>query len=57
MANIVKEFVDSATAIGKGLTITWKNMVAPAVTENYPAEQVHFEDRYREGRFDYGEHR
>jgi NADH-quinone oxidoreductase subunit I len=47
MANIVKEFVDSATAIGKGLTITWKNMVAPAVTENYPAEQVHFEDRYR----------
>jgi NADH-quinone oxidoreductase subunit I len=47
MANIVKEFVDSAAAIGKGLTITWKNMVAPTVTENYPAEPVHFEDRFR----------
>jgi NADH-quinone oxidoreductase subunit I len=47
MANIVKEFVDSAAAIGKGLGITWKNMVAPTVTENYPAEPVHFEDRFR----------
>ena len=47
MANIVKEFVDSAAAIGKGLSITWKNMVAPTVTENYPAEPVHFEDRFR----------
>jgi NADH-quinone oxidoreductase subunit I len=47
MANIVKEFVDSAAAIGKGLTITWKNMVAPTVTENYPTEPVHFEDRFR----------
>jgi NADH-quinone oxidoreductase subunit I len=47
MANIVKEFVDSAAAIGKGLTITWKNMVGPTVTENYPKEPVHFEDRFR----------
>ena len=47
MANVLKEFVDSAAAIGKGLTITWKNMVAPTVTENYPAEPVHFEDRFR----------
>ena len=47
MANIVKEFVDSAAAIGKGLGITWKNMMEPTVTENYPKEPVHFEDRFR----------
>jgi NADH-quinone oxidoreductase subunit I len=47
MPNILREIVDSAAAIGQGLKITWKNMVGPTVTENYPAEPVHFEDRYR----------
>src|ERR1700739_2224913 len=47
MANIVKEFVDSAAAIGKGLGLTWKKMMGPTVTENYPAEPVHFQDRFR----------
>ena len=47
MPSIVKDIVDSAAAIGKGLTITWQNMMRPTVTENYPAEPVHFEDRFR----------
>jgi NADH-quinone oxidoreductase subunit I len=47
MPSLVKDIVDSAAAIGKGLTITWKNMMRPTTTENYPDEPVHFEDRFR----------
>jgi len=47
MANIVREIVDSAVAIAKGFSVTFKTMLRPTVTENYPDEPVHFEDRYR----------
>jgi NADH-quinone oxidoreductase subunit I len=47
MPSILREFVDSAAAIGQGLKITLRNMLGPTVTENYPEEPVHFEDRYR----------
>jgi len=47
MANIVREISDSASAIAKGFKVTLKNMLGPTVTENYPSEPVHFEDRYR----------
>jgi len=47
MPNIVREIADSAVALAKGFATTFKMMVGPTVTENYPAEPVHFEDRYR----------
>ena len=47
MANILREISDSASAIAKGFKVTLKNMLGPTVTENYPDEPVHFEDRYR----------
>jgi len=47
MANIIREISDSASAIAKGFKVTLKNMIGPTVTENYPDEPVHFEDRYR----------
>ena len=46
MPNIVREMADSAVALAKGFATTFKMMVGPTVTENYPAEPVHFEDRY-----------
>ena len=47
MPNIVGEIVDSAVALAKGFSVTFKTMFRPTVTENYPHEPVHFEDRYR----------
>jgi NADH-quinone oxidoreductase subunit I len=47
MSGIIREITDSASAIAKGFAITFKNMVRPGVTENYPEEPVRFEDRYR----------
>ena len=47
MPNIIREIADSAAALAKGFTVTFKNLLGPTVTENYPAEPVHFEDRYR----------
>jgi len=47
MPNIIREVIDSSAAIAKGFAVTFKNMVGPTVTENYPDEQVHFEDRFR----------
>ena len=47
MGNIFKEITSSATALAKGFAITFKTMLRPAVTENYPDEPAHFEDRYR----------
>ncbi len=39
--------VKDAIAIAKGMGVTLKNMFQPAVTEFYPDEPVHFEERYR----------
>src|SRR5437016_10156886 len=47
MPNIIREIAESATALAKGFSVTFKNLLGPTVTENYPAEPVHFEDRYR----------
>ncbi|MGD0697807.1 MAG: NADH-quinone oxidoreductase subunit NuoI [Terriglobia bacterium] len=48
MANILQEIADSTVAIAKGFGITLRTMLfRPTVTENYPDEPVHFEDRYR----------
>ncbi|MGH9491607.1 MAG: NADH-quinone oxidoreductase subunit I, partial [Terriglobales bacterium] len=39
--------VKDAMAIAKGMGVTLKNIFQPAVTETYPDEPVHFEERYR----------
>jgi NADH-quinone oxidoreductase subunit I len=47
MPNILAEIADSTFALAKGFSITLRNMFGRTVTENYPDEPVHFEDRYR----------
>ena len=47
MPNILQEIADSAVALAKGFAVTFRTMLRPTVTENYPHEPVHFEDRYR----------
>jgi NADH-quinone oxidoreductase subunit I len=47
MPNLLREIVDSASALAKGFSVTFRTMFQPTVTENYPDEPVHFEDRYR----------
>ena len=47
MPNIFREIADSAVALAKGFSVTFRTMLRPTVTENYPHEPVHFEDRYR----------
>jgi len=47
MPNIIKEIADSAVALTKGFATTFKIMLEPTVTENYPDEPAHLEPRYR----------
>lgn len=47
MPNILQDVANSAAALAKGFSITLKAMLGKTVTENYPDEPVHFEDRYR----------
>jgi NADH-quinone oxidoreductase subunit I len=47
MPNIVKEIAESASALAKGFATTFKEMLGPTITENYPIEPAHFEGRYR----------
>lgn len=47
MGNIFKEIANSAVALAKGFSVTFKTMLRPTVTENYPDEPAHIEDRYR----------
>src|SRR5690349_12820431 len=47
MANPLEELIESASAIAKGMGVTFKEMMSPTVTENYPDEPPRFEERYR----------
>ena len=47
MPNILREIAESAAALVKGFSVTFKTMLRPTVTEDYPDEAPHFEDRYR----------
>ncbi|MGH9650548.1 MAG: NADH-quinone oxidoreductase subunit NuoI [Terriglobales bacterium] len=47
MGNIFKEVANSAVALAKGFSVTFRTMLRPTVTENYPYEPAHIEDRYR----------
>ena len=37
----------TASALAKGMALTFKHLFRPTVTENYPDEPPHFEARYR----------
>src|SRR5713226_3179449 len=47
MANKISEVIETAASIAKGMSVTLKEMMSPAVTENYPDEPPKFEERYR----------
>ncbi|MBI4459287.1 MAG: NADH-quinone oxidoreductase subunit NuoI [Acidobacteria bacterium] len=47
MPSIFGNIVETATTLASGFKVTWKNLFRPTVTENYPDEPPHFEQRYR----------
>ena len=47
MPSILKEIGETAFTLAKGLSVTFRWMFRPTVTENYPEEPVQFESRYR----------
>lgn len=47
MASKISEVLGNTAAIVKGLSVTFKEMMAPTITENYPAAPAIFQERYR----------
>jgi NADH-quinone oxidoreductase subunit I len=47
MPSKINEVLQSASAIAKGMSVTFKEMMSPTVTENYPDEPPKFQERYR----------
>src|SRR6266404_5852089 len=47
MANKINQVIETAASIATGMSVTLKEMMSPAVTENYPDEPPKFEERYR----------
>src|SRR4051794_33520205 len=47
MANKISEVLETAASLAKGMGVTLKEMMSPAVTENYPYEPAKLEERYR----------
>src|ERR1017187_3430472 len=47
MANTIEEILGAAGAIAKGMSVTFKEMLSPTVTEYYPDEPPKCEERYR----------
>ncbi len=47
MPNPLEELIESASAMAKGMGVTFREMISPTVTENYPDEPAKFEQRYR----------
>ncbi len=47
MSSVFNSFVETAAALAAGFKVTWKTLFRPTVTENYPEEPPHFEQRYR----------
>src|SRR5919206_1408921 len=43
----ISEVLESAAAIAKGMGITFREMMQPALTENYPDTPPNFQERYR----------
>src|SRR5690242_398811 len=46
MANL-GDVLDSAAAIAKGMSVTFKEMMSPSLTEDYPDAPPRFEERFR----------
>ena len=44
---MVGEIWKTASALAKGMAVTFRYLFRPTVTENYPDEPPHFEARYR----------
>lgn len=47
MANKVTDILGNAAAIAKGMGVTFKEMMAPTVTEDYPDGPALFQERFR----------
>ena len=47
MGSPIKDAVETAVALVKGFSVTFKTMFEKTVTENYPAAPVNFQPRYR----------
>jgi NADH-quinone oxidoreductase subunit I len=47
MANPIEEILGTAAAIAKGMGITFKEMMGPTVTDDYPDAPPKFEERFR----------
>ena len=47
MGTVVGEVWRTASALAKGMAVTFKHLFRPTVTENYPHDPPHFEGRYR----------
>jgi NADH-quinone oxidoreductase subunit I len=47
MASKINEILDSASAIAKGMSVTFKEMMSPTVTEDYPDAPAKLQERYR----------
>src|ERR1035438_7316046 len=47
MANTFEEILGSAAGIAKGMGVTFREMMSPTVTENYPDGPANLEQRYR----------
>src|SRR4051812_17263914 len=47
MAGKITEVLQSAAAVAKGMGITFKEMMQPAITEDYPDAPVNFQERFR----------
>lgn len=43
----INEIIGSAAAIAKGMSVTFREMMQPTLTENYPDTPAIFQERYR----------
>lgn len=47
MSSKLSEIIGSAAAIAKGMSVTFKEMLQPSITEDYPDAPPKFQERYR----------
>src|SRR5947209_12360173 len=47
MANKIGDVLGAAAAVAKGMGVTFREMMSPTVTENYPDEPPKLEERFR----------
>src|ERR687885_2555774 len=47
MPGKISEVLESAAAIAKGMAVTFKEMMRPTLTEDYPDAPPNFQERYR----------